>query len=155
MRYHEIAFQNDPIFAMMEGMEVTLHEPQEHFGEADDLFEMANLVQSQTGIEGIIYISTAQASHGARVKYFQKTGKGQPSFSVSIGPDPKLVASSLPDRVVNAYLPLVQAWVRLNHDALQQFWDHGTEWTDPQVTEFKQNLQPFSFKVVKSGKKSS
>jgi hypothetical protein len=116
----------------------------------DDLFEMANLVQAQTGIAGVIYISTSQGSHGPRVKFFLKPGKGQPSFSVSIGPDPEVVANSLPEKTKRDMSPLITGWVRMNYAALQQFWDHGTDWTDPQVTAFKQSLKKYSFESDES-----
>jgi hypothetical protein len=106
----------------------------------DFLFEMANLIPAQTGIEGIVYISTQQSSHNARVKYFVKTGRNQPSFSVSITPEPEIVENSLPKKVVNGIGPKVIEWVRLNQVALLDFWNNGTDWTDPQVTAFKAAL---------------
>jgi hypothetical protein len=107
----------------------------------DFLFEMANLVPAQTGIDGIVYISTKQASHSARVKYFVKTGRNQPSFSVSIGSNPEILDNSLPKKVVNGVGPKVIEWVTLNQVALLNFWENGTTWTDPQVTAFKAALQ--------------
>ena len=46
----------------------------------DDVFEFTNLTSKHTGIDGVLFLSTAMGSHGPRVKYFVKTGKGQPSF---------------------------------------------------------------------------
>ena len=64
----------------------------------EDIFEMANLTEDQTGIAGIVFISTVMGAHGPQVKYFLQTGPGQPSFSVSVASEPRVVASSLPDR---------------------------------------------------------
>ena len=36
-----------------------------------ELFEMVNLPTKDTGVEGIVYIFTAQGSHGARVKWYR------------------------------------------------------------------------------------
>jgi hypothetical protein len=80
-------------------------------------------------------------SHGPRVKYFEKTGPGQPSFSVSIEREPKLLASSLPDRVVAQKLPSVAAWTKLNREALQRFWNEGEYWGDDEIDSFKTNLK--------------
>jgi hypothetical protein len=51
------------------------------------VFEMTNLPVSRTGISGILFLSTAMASHTPRVKYFVKAGRSQPSFSVLVGSD--------------------------------------------------------------------
>ena len=112
------------------------------FLEEDDLFDMANLPSKYTGIDGVIMISAniSKLPHGPQVKYFEKTGKGQPSFSVSIAPEPKLVASSLPDRVVRRAMPQVSDWVRLNRAALLDFWNDGGSWMADQVHDFVQAL---------------
>ena len=50
----------------------------------EDIFDMANLPEERTGVPGVIMISTAMGRHGPRVKYYLKTGSGQPSFSVTV-----------------------------------------------------------------------
>jgi len=107
----------------------------------EDLVEMANLTAAQTGVPGTIFISTAMGSHGPRVKYFVQPGGFQPSFSVLIADPPRIVANSLPDRVLRQRSPEVARWVTLNKDALLDFWNNGDSWTDPQVTVFKQALK--------------
>lgn len=107
----------------------------------DELLEMANLVKEQTGVSGIIFISTQTSSHGPRVKYFLKPGKDQPSFSVSISDDPQIIVSSLPSKVVKQAAPKVIAWEKINHRELMDFWNNGTSWTDPEVTAFKEGLR--------------
>jgi hypothetical protein len=72
----------------------------------DDLFDMVNLTKEDTGIDGVIYVSTAVGAHGPRVKYYLKTRKDQPSFSVSISDQPRVLASSLPDRVMKRVAPM-------------------------------------------------
>src|SRR3954464_3411881 len=73
----------------------------------DDVVEMTNLFTKNTGIKGVIFISTEMASHGPRVKYSLKAGRHQPSFSVSIGAEPRVLANSLPEQVVNGVAPEV------------------------------------------------
>jgi hypothetical protein len=107
----------------------------------EELVEMANLTTDQTGVPGTIFISTVMGSHGPRVKYFVQPGRNQPSFSVVIADPPRVVANSLPDRVLRQRAPEVIRWVALNKDALIDFWNHGDTWTDPQVTAFKQALR--------------
>jgi hypothetical protein len=108
----------------------------------EPLFEMANLPPSDTGIDGgFVFISTEMASHGPRVKFFLKLGKAQKSFSVSIEENPKVLVSSLPEKVVKEKSPQVIEWVRLNHQALAKFWQDGTSMTRDEVNKFVEGLK--------------
>ncbi len=107
----------------------------------DDAVEMANLTSEQTGVTGTIFISTAMGSHGPRVKYFVRPGRTQPSFSVSIGDGPAVVANSLSERILRQISPQVIEWVSRNKDALLDFWNDGDTWTQPEVNEFIQRLK--------------
>ena len=107
----------------------------------EDMVEMANLTSAQTGVTGTIFISTAMGQHGPRVKYFVQPGRTQPSFSVSIGDTPAVVANSLPARTVSQMAPQVIDWVSDNKDALLDFWHNGDTWTQPEVNDFIQRLR--------------
>ena len=105
------------------------------------VIEMANLDKSQTGIDGVIWISTMMIGHAPRVKYFLRPGRTQPSFSVTIADQPRVVANSLPPWVVNQMSPLVIQWVVLNKDALLDFWHNGDTWTASQLIQFLQSFR--------------
>lgn len=107
----------------------------------DGIIEMANLDKSQTGVDGLIWISTVMTGHAPRVKYFVRPGRTQPSFSVTITDHPRVVANSLPPRVLNQMALLVIQWVTLNKDALLDFWHHGDTWTASQLIQFLQNFR--------------
>ena len=107
----------------------------------EDDAEMANLTGAQTGVAGIIFISIAMGQHGPRVKFFERPGRTQPSFSVSIAEAPAVVANSLPPHTVRQMAPQVIEWVSRNRDALLDFWHHGDTWTQPEVSDFIQNLR--------------
>jgi hypothetical protein len=107
----------------------------------DGIIEMANLDKSQTGIDGVIWISTMITGHAPTVKYFARPGRTQPSFSVTVADHPRVVANSLPPRVVNQMSPLVVQWETLNKDALLDFWHHGDTWTASQLIQFLQSFQ--------------
>lgn len=107
----------------------------------DEVFDMANLSEARTGVPGVIWISTRVGRHGPRVKYYEKPGADQPSFSVSIAEPPTVVANSLPERVVKRMSPRVMDWVRLNREALLNFWNEGDTWMDEEVTAFKDALR--------------
>ena len=107
----------------------------------DGIIEMANLDKSQTGIDGVIWISTMMTGHAPRVKYFVRPGRTQPSFSVTIADQPRVVANSLPPRVLNQMSPLVIQWVTLNKDALLDFWHDGDTWTASQLIQLLQGFR--------------
>ncbi len=95
--------------------EPTLDEELRALGE-EDIFEMANLPPDWTGVLATIFISTALGQHGPRVKLYLKPGRNQPSASISIGPNPRVLASSLDQRDLNRIAPKALEWVALNHE---------------------------------------
>jgi hypothetical protein len=68
----------------------------EELSDDDVILEMANLDKSQTGIDGFVWISTLMTGHVPSVKYFIRPGRTQPSLSVTISDQPRVVANSLP-----------------------------------------------------------
>ena len=102
------------------------------------LIEMANLPTEKTGVEGVIYISTAQGSHAPRVKWYPgRPAENAPCLSVIIEDSPRAFNHHLPQRVFDAACIAVKAWVALNASALLDFWQHGSTWLDDEVTGFK------------------
>lgn len=120
--------------------EPTLDEELRALGE-EDAFEMANLPPDWTGVLATIFISTALGGHGPRVKLYPKTGKNQPSASISIGPNPRILASSLDDRDLKRIAPKALEWVALNHEALTSFWFEGQDWMIQDVADFSRSLK--------------
>jgi hypothetical protein len=110
----------------------------EELSNDDGVIEMANLDKSQTGIDGVVWISTMMTGHAPRVKYFVRPGRTQPSFSVTIADQPRVAANSLPRRVLNQMSPLVIQWVTLNKDALLDFWHNGDTWPASRLIQFLQ-----------------
>ncbi|HWB49951.1 MAG TPA: hypothetical protein VG651_12640 [Stellaceae bacterium] len=108
---------------------------------SEELVEMANLTSAQMGIAGTVFISTAMGSHEPRVKYFERPGRTQPSFSISISDRPAVVANSLPARTMRQTAPQVIEWVLRNKDELLDFWNRGDTWSQPEVNDFIQRLQ--------------
>ncbi len=108
----------------------------------EDVFDMANLGEAQTGIAGVVTITTVMGRHGPRVKCFVRKGRGQPSFSVAIAPEPRVVARSgeFDDRDFARLAPLVIEWVRLNHLALARFWWDGNDLMHDEVQAFIADL---------------
>lgn len=120
--------------------EPTLDEELRALGE-EDTFEMANLPPEWTGVLATIFISTALGGHGPRVKLYLKTDKSQPSASISIGPNPRILASSLDDRDLKRIAPKALEWVALNHEALTNFWFEGQHWMIQDVADFSRSLK--------------
>jgi hypothetical protein len=120
--------------------EPTLDQELAAFGD-DDVVEMTNLQEKDTGIPGVIFVSTIMGAHGPRVKYFVKTGRHQPSFSVSIGDEPVVLANSLPDRDLTRAAPAVIRWVKLNREALLRFWNEGESMSIDELHAFAKSLK--------------
>ncbi len=119
--------------------EPTFDEELRALGE-DEIFEMANLPPDWTGVLATIFISTALGQHGPSVKLYLKAGRHQPSASISIGPNPRVLASSLDERDLNRIAPKALEWVALNHEALTQFWFEGEEMNIADVSDFAGTL---------------
>ena len=113
----------------------------EELSNDDGIIEMANLDKSQTGVDGVIWISTVMTGHAPTVKYFVRPGRTQPSFSVTIADQPRVVANSLPSRILNQMSPAVIQWVALNKDALLDFWHNGDTWTASELIQFLQSFR--------------
>ena len=109
--------------------------------EEDDLVEMANLPSDWTGVLATIFISTALGKHGPRIKVYLKPGRHQPSASISIGPNPRVLASSLDDRDLARIAPKALEWVAANHEALTTFWFEGETWNINDVSDFGRSLK--------------
>ena len=96
----------------------------------DELFEMANLSPSLTGLPMVVWISErGGARHDARIKVSLVHGRrAHPhhSASVSLRPEMKVVAGPALD---TRDLELVRKWIELNRDALLAYWN-GDQLTD-------------------------
>jgi hypothetical protein len=107
-----------------------------------DLFEMANLTSKDTGVEGVIYISTAQGAHAPRVTWYPGRPHRQAAcLSMTIEPEPQAFNHDLPARVAAGATEKVARWVRLNHAALIDFWRDGETWTRDEVNAFIDGLE--------------
>jgi hypothetical protein len=119
--------------------EPTLDEELSALGE-EDVVEMAYLPPEWTGVLAHIFISTALGQHGPRVKLYLKKGRHQPSASISIGPNPRVLASSLDERDLARIAPAALQWVALNHEALTTFWFEGDDLNIADVADFGRGL---------------
>jgi len=107
----------------------------------DELFEMMNLPCKDTGVSGVIYISTAQGQHGPRIKWFpDRPSREGPCLTATLEAEPKVINHGLPDRVVASAMPPVLAWAVSNRAALLRFWAEGLSWTRDEVDAFVDGL---------------
>lgn len=102
---------------------------------------MACLPTEWTGVLAHIFISTALGQHDPRVKLYVKKGRRQPSASISIGPAPRILASSLDERDLKRIAPKALEWVALNHEALTRFWFDGEDLDIQDVADFGRSLK--------------
>ncbi len=106
------------------------------------LVDMANLAEEDTGVAGIIYISSARGGHGARVKWYPRApqSKTDACLSVTVEPRPVVFNHHLPRHVADAAADPARRWVALNAHALLDYWEHGYSWTRQQVNAFIDGL---------------
>lgn len=109
----------------------------------EDLFDFMYLTTDATGVDGVIFLSTRVGRHGPRVKWMPTSpGPGRPSCSYTLDDPARLVASSLPSRIINAVEPQIRAWISLNRDDLRGYWNEGAYWLEAQRDVFKASLKP-------------
>ncbi len=110
--------------------------------EPDDLFEMANLSPTLTGLPMIVWISErGRARHDARVKVSLVHGRrARPdrTASVSVRPTVKIVAGP---EIDGRDLELVRRWIELNRDAIIAYWS-GDLLTDEVILQLKPLAAP-------------
>ena len=133
-----MSFQDNP--AVWTNREPTLDEELRALGE-EDIVEMAYLPPEWTGLLAHVFISTALGQHGPRIKLYVKKGRHQPSASISIGPEPRILASSLEERDLKRIVPKALEWVALNHEALTRFWFEGEALDIQDVADFGRGLK--------------
>lgn len=107
----------------------------------EDEVHMSNLFEEDTGVPGVIFISTVMASDGPRVKFSFKAGRHQPSCSVALGDPPRVVANSLSQRDLGRAAPAVLEWAALNRDALIRYWRKGDTYSRQQANAFVEGLR--------------
>ena len=103
----------------------------------DDLFEMANLSPTLTGLPMVVWISErGRARHDARVKVSLVHGRrARPdrTASVSVRPTVEIVAGRELER---RDMDLVRQWIELNREAIIAYWN-GDLLTDEVIGRLK------------------
>lgn len=106
------------------------------------IVEMANLRQHYTGLTNnklVVYVSTKQGSHGARVKIYEqpKVGKNFPSLSLSISKEPEVVAEN-GLTLSSKDLAEVKYWISINSVLLLKLWN--SESSSVYIDDFLNNF---------------
>jgi Domain of unknown function (DUF4160) len=105
--------------------------------EPDDLFEMANLSPTLTGLPMVVWISErGRARHDARIKVSLVHGRrARPdrTASVSVRPTVEVVAGRELER---RDMDLVRQWIELNREAIVAYWN-GDLLTDEVIGRLK------------------
>lgn len=103
----------------------------------EEMFDVVNLTRRDTGIAGIIFVSTAMGQHGPRVKWFpERASRDGPCVIVTIGANPSVFIQGLPAAQAGRAAVAVRTWVQANEAALIRFWREGLTWTRDEVNAF-------------------
>ena len=115
----------------------------EETAELDDdaVFDMANLTETQTGVAGIVTITTVVGRHGPKVRFAPRLGRGEPTGAMSIALRPTILFSGLSGSDLERLSKPVMGWVGLNHEVLLDYWQDGAWWTIDEVQAFVARLK--------------
>ncbi|MCU0945964.1 MAG: hypothetical protein MUF65_11425 [Rubritepida sp.] len=106
----------------------------------DDPVEMANLTEADTGVPGIIHVSTRQGRHGPRIKWYpRRGGAGEAFLTVTLEDPPRIINHGVPPRDASGVVVAAE-WASANRGALLRFWDEGTSLTFQEVGDFLRGL---------------
>jgi hypothetical protein len=102
----------------------------------DAVFDIANLTEAQTGVRGVITITTEVGRYGPKVRYATQLRPRGPGLAVSIGPDPRVLFGDMEEADRASIANEVIRWVALNRQALIRFWEDGAYWMMDEVETF-------------------
>lgn len=107
----------------------------------DAVFDMANLTEAQTGVPGVITITTEVGQHGPKVRYSPRLGQRELGCAVSVEPEPRVLFGDLDESELRTVADRVVHWVALNREALATFWREGAYWMIDEVHSFVARLK--------------
>jgi hypothetical protein len=108
----------------------------------DDIYDMTNLSTRRTGLEGVVYTSTAQGQYGPRIKWYPgRPGRDAPCLVVTLETPPRALNQGLPQRIARQAEAALLAWAALNRDALLAYWHDGLGWTEEEHDAFLDGLK--------------
>lgn len=97
-----------------------------------EVADMANLREEDTGIDAEIWVSAKFPGHKPRVK----VKKDSHSVSISIEDQPKVLAPKNP-KLDPGTIKAVMKWVAINKDLLLEYWNDPNFYTKRIYTETK------------------
>jgi hypothetical protein len=107
----------------------------------DDPVEMANLTEDETGVSGIVYVSTRQGRHGPRIKWYpQPAGADQAFLTITLEVPPRMLNHGVAPRAASGAVAAAE-WAKVNRAALLRLWSEGTAFTRTELNGFLDGLQ--------------
>lgn len=108
----------------------------------DHPFGMANLREKDTGVPGVVYVSTQEGQHAPRVTWYPgRPAEHAPLVTVTLEQPPHPINHGVAPREARAGVEATAAWVGLNREALLRFWRGGAYWDRNEVNAFFGGLQ--------------
>ena len=92
-------------------------------GNEDDLFEMDNVMQGETGLPMNVYISAKNVKHGPRIKVQNNYSTNTDSynlFTITISDTPKKIGNT--GEIKKKDIDKVKSWILLNKELLLDYW---------------------------------
>lgn len=90
----------------------------------DQLWEMANIDQQDTGLAVMVYVSPKNANHGPRIKFMNSYSNGYDSklvLPMTIDDKP-IIPISFNRKIKQRDINDIKNWIILNKDILLDYW---------------------------------
>jgi hypothetical protein len=108
----------------------------------DDMYDVTNISTRRTGLDGVVYASTAQGQHGPRIKWYPgRPGRDAACLVVTLEDPPRAINQGLAPRDAREAERQVVAWAALNRTALLSYWNDGLGWSEEEHDAFLGSLQ--------------
>lgn len=108
----------------------------------DEMVGVMNLWPEDTGVPGIIFISTQIAAYGPRIKWWPRNpSKEGPCLVVVLEDPPRAINLGLLAPDARQGERDAVEWARLNREALLEYWKDGALWGRQRFEAFLDGLQ--------------
>jgi hypothetical protein len=107
----------------------------------DEMVDLANLLEEDTGIAGTIFISTRMAAHGPRIKWWPgRPNRDGACLVVTLEDPPRPLNSGLVAKDARRGSSEVVAWASRNRAALLDYRENGALWSRSELNRFLDGL---------------
>ncbi len=107
----------------------------------DDPVEVTNLTEEDSGVPGVVYLSTRQGRHGRRVPWYPPRGGARgPLLTITLEDPPRILNHGVPPRDASGVVAAAE-WAAQNREAPPKPWFEGTSLNRREMDAFLDGLR--------------